>query len=87
METMVKTVIAAGKIPVIPKIPYSKLQDVSSHAPSYNDQIEALYKAYPAIIKGPDLWTYFQSNPSLLSSDNVHPSTEGYNGMRQFSTT
>ncbi|KNY26689.1 SGNH/GDSL hydrolase family protein [Pseudobacteroides cellulosolvens] len=65
METMVKAIIAAGKVPVISKIPYSKNQDISKYAPSYNDQIDAIYKDYPAIVKGPDLWTYFQSNPNF----------------------
>jgi lysophospholipase L1-like esterase len=82
-ETMVKAVIAAGKIPVVSKIPYSKLTDISNNAPSYNAQIDALYTAYPQIIKGPDFWTFFQNNPNYLSGDNVHPSTEGYVAMRQ----
>jgi lysophospholipase L1-like esterase len=82
-ETMVKAVIAAGKIPVVSKIPYSKLTDISNYAPSYNAQIDALYAAYPQIIPGPDFWTFFQNNPSYLSGDNVHPSTEGYAAMRQ----
>jgi lysophospholipase L1-like esterase len=82
-ETMVKAVIAAGKVPVVSKIPYSKLADISNNAPSYNAQIDALYAAYPQIIKGPDLWTFFQNNPNLLSGDNVHPSADGYVALRQ----
>jgi lysophospholipase L1-like esterase len=83
METMVKAVINAGKIPVVPKIPWARLTDIQTYAPSYNAQIDALYTAYPQIIKGPDLWTYFQSNQSYISSDNVHPTADGFNAMRQ----
>ncbi len=83
METMVKAVLAAGKIPVIPKIPWARLTDIQNYAPSYNAQIDALYAAYPQIIKGPDLWAFFQSNPNYISSDNVHPTADGYNAMRQ----
>ncbi len=83
MEIMVKAVLAVGKIPVVPKIPWSKLRDIQNYAPSYNAQIDALYKAYPQIMEGPDLWTFFQNNQSYISSDNVHPTAEGFNAMRQ----
>ncbi|HEX3047348.1 MAG TPA: cellulose binding domain-containing protein [Bacillota bacterium] len=82
-ETMVKAVLAAGKIPIISKIPWSGNADISNNAPSYNAQIDALYAAYPQIIQGPDLWTFFKNNPTLLSGDNVHPSADGYAAMRQ----
>ena len=83
LETMVKAVIAAGKTPVIPKIPWSRLNDIQQYAPSYNAQIDALYTAYPQIVKGPDLWNYFKNNPDYISSDNVHPTSDGYNALRK----
>lgn len=84
LETMVKAVLAAGKVPIIPTIPWSTLTDINTHAPSYNSQIKALYAAYPQIVKGPDLWSFFKNNPHYLSSDGVHPSSEGYIAMRQY---
>jgi lysophospholipase L1-like esterase len=83
LKTIVKAVLAADKIPVIPTIPYSTRTDVNRYTPEYNSKIEALYKAYPEIVKGPDLWSFFKNNPGYLSSDGVHPSTEGYVAMRQ----
>lgn len=82
-ETIVKAVLAAGKIPVVAKIPYSTNVNYTNNIPSYNAQIDALYTAYPQIIKGPDFWTYFKNNPSLLGGDGVHPSDAGYVALRQ----
>jgi hypothetical protein len=43
-----------------------------------------LYKAFPQIIKGPDLWTFFKSHQNLISSDNIHPTGErGFGAYRQ----
>ncbi|HEX3029002.1 MAG TPA: SGNH/GDSL hydrolase family protein, partial [Clostridia bacterium] len=73
LASIVEAVIASGKIPVIPKIPWARLTDIQKYAPDYNAQIDALYQAYPQIVKGPDFWTFFQKNQSYISSDNVHP--------------
>jgi len=81
-ETMVQAVIAAGKIPAIPKIPWNP-QSFASKIPALNDQLERLKSAYPQIVSGPDLWTFFQSNPSLISSDNLHPNDAGYIAYRR----
>lgn len=83
IETIVKAVLAAGKVPVVSKIPYSTNADIANNVPSYNEQIDALYAAYPQVVKGPDFWTYFKNNPSLLGSDGVHPSDAGYVALRQ----
>ncbi|HEX3048045.1 MAG TPA: SGNH/GDSL hydrolase family protein, partial [Bacillota bacterium] len=64
-ETIVKAVLAAGKVPVVSMIPFSTNNDIAQYAPSYNAQIDALYSAYPQIVKGPDFWTFFKNNPSL----------------------
>jgi lysophospholipase L1-like esterase len=83
IETIVKAVLAAGKVPIVSKIPFSTNADVANNVPSYNAQIDALYTAYPQVVKGPDFWTYFKNNPSLLGSDGVHPSDAGYIALRQ----
>lgn len=85
MEYAVKAILAAGKVPVVAKIPWARLAAVQNNAPLYNAKIDALYQAYPQIIKGPDLWGFFQKNPDLINggTDNVHPSAEGYNALRE----
>ncbi len=81
--TMVQTVLNLGKVPVVPTIPWAKSANVQSCGPGFNTKIQALYTAFPQIVKGPDLWTYFKANPSLISSDGLHPSSAGYAGFRQ----
>jgi lysophospholipase L1-like esterase len=80
---MVQAVLAAGKIPVIPHIPWGRTSNIQNCAPGLNARIDALYQAYPQIIKGPDLWAYFQAHQSLISSDNIHPSDTGFGAYRQ----
>ena len=80
---MVDAVIGAGKVPVIPKIPWSCNPTVQANVPALNQQIDALYAAYPSIVRGPDLWAYFQSHPGEISSDCLHPTSAGYVSYRQ----
>jgi lysophospholipase L1-like esterase len=77
MVNLVQAVIAAGKVPVIPTIPYSLSPTSLANIPALNAQIQALYLAYPAVVPGPDLWTYFMNNPQYISTDNVHPNAQG----------
>ncbi len=77
MATLAQAVIAAGKVPVIPTIPYSLDATHLANAPGLNQQIQALTLANPAILPGPDLWTYFMNNPQYLSTDNIHPNAQG----------
>ncbi len=72
--TMVEAVLAAGKVPVVPTIPWARTANVQRNGPLLNQQIQQLYAAYPRIVRGPDLWTYFQNNPGLISGDDLHPS-------------
>lgn len=80
---MVEKVLEAGKVPVVPKIPYATETGVNSYLDDYNKMIDKLYEEFPEVVKGPDFDAYFRENPDLLSSDGVHPSSEGYDGMRQ----
>ena len=81
--TLVQAVQQAGKVPVIPHIPWGRDTNIQQCAPSLNAQIDALYKNFPQIIKGPDLWTFFQHNQSLISNDNIHPTSAGIAAYRQ----
>ena len=77
MQKLVQAVIAAGKIPVVPTIPYSTDPPRLANIPALNDQIRALYRTNPTVVPGPDLWTYFMRNPQYISADHVHPNAQG----------
>ncbi len=80
---MIEAVLALGKTPVLPTILYATESGVNSYLDDYNAMIHRLYEEYPEVVKGPDFDAYFRENPDLLSSDGVHPSSDGYAGMRQ----
>ena len=80
--TMVQAVLQANKIPVIGRIPWGRTTNIQNCAPSLNARIDALYKAFPQIIRGPNLWTFFQSHQNLISNDNIHPTDAGFGSYR-----
>jgi len=83
-KAMIDTVLKLGKVPVLPMIPASTNQDVQPNAKLFNQKIRQLYAEYgDQIVKGPDFEAFFEKNPNLLSSDGVHPSSDGYEGMRK----
>lgn len=81
---MIDAILNAGKIPVLPKIPSSSNSDVKPNVPIYNAKVERLYEEYgDKLIKGPDFEAFFNEHPEYLSSDGVHPESEGYEAMRK----
>ena len=80
---MVQAVLKAGKIPVIPHIPWGRNASIQHCGPALNTEIDKLYTAFPQIIKGPDLWGYFIHNQSLISGDDIHPTDMGMGVYRQ----
>lgn len=83
MEVLVQKVFAAGKIPVIPHMPWSGLNEWVTKGPLINGQIDALYSKYPAIFRGPDLWTAFYGRTDLISNNDVHPNDAGNAELRR----
>ena len=81
--SMVQTVLNLGKIPIIPHIPWGRNANIQNCAPPLNARIDALYRAFPQIIKGPDLWTFFQGHQALISNDTIHPTSTGFGALRQ----
>ena len=81
--TMVEAVLAAGKVPVVPKIPWARTATVQANGPVLNAKLDELYLAYPEIVRGPDFWAYFQENQGLISHDGVHPTGPGYAAYRR----
>lgn len=81
---MIDAILAAGKIPVLPKIPGSTNSDVAPNVPLYNAIVDKLYEEYDdKLVKGPDFEAFFTENPDYLSGDGVHPSDVGYAAMRE----
>jgi lysophospholipase L1-like esterase len=81
--TMAQAVLNAGKIPVIPHIPWGMHPNIQRCGPALNAKIDALYAAFPKIIKGPDLWAFFKNNQQLISKDTIHPTDRGFGVYRQ----
>lgn len=82
MSTLIKQVLAAGKIPMVPTIPWSRDPTHARNIPPLNAQIHELYRAFPDVIPGPDLYAYLEKNQNYISSDNVHPTDAGYAAIR-----
>lgn len=80
---MIQAIQAAGKIAVLPTIPFSKEPGISANIDSYNAQIKRICEENEAVIPGPDFYAFFREHPEYLGADGVHPSTEGYNEMRK----
>ncbi len=84
MVAMVKAVLAAGKVPVIPTIPWGSDSSLRANVPMLNNQIAQIRAAYPQVVGGADLYAYYQAHPNLISSDGIHPSWDaGYAAYRQ----
>jgi lysophospholipase L1-like esterase len=81
MQSMITSILAAGKTPVLPSIPYGSVG--ASNIATLNSQIAALVSANPGAIAGPDLYAYFNANQSLIDTDGIHPTNPtGYNAYR-----
>jgi lysophospholipase L1-like esterase len=74
-KIMIEAVLKAGKVPLVPSIPWSSSQEkIQKNGVELNKQIVRLYKEYPKVKRGPDFWNYYKGKPELLSQDGVHPS-------------
>lgn len=81
---MIDAILKAGKIPVLPKIPYSTNPDVGPNIGYYNAMIDKLYSEYgDKLVHGPDFNEFFKENTWGLSGDGVHPNSEGYEAMKK----
>jgi hypothetical protein len=77
MEDLVKRVIAAGKAPVVPHMPWSTDPRVQLEGPQNNEIIDRLYEKYPEIVRGPDFWAIFTNKTDLIPAGDVHPNDGG----------
>jgi acyl-CoA thioesterase-1 len=92
MQAMIDMVKAAGKIPIIPRIPYSADIGYTNTAP-YNAVVDALV-ASNNLIAGPDLFAHFMAHPEEFTcppcggraTDMLHPNDTGLAAMNQLWT-
>ena len=85
MGQLIDKIIAAGKVPVVPMIPYTG-EPTHSTIPAYNAQISALYATYGSkLIQGPDLYTVIYNGRATMfdSPTDLHPNAAGNAAMRQ----
>lgn len=86
LEILIEESIEAGKIPVIPTIPWSPSPAIQAGVPQLNDRIHELYAEHPELLAGPDLWSLFADDPNrehYFTVDGIHPTDEGYALMRK----
>ena len=79
---MVQTVLAAGKIPIVPHMIWSPRPDLQTCAIAINVKIDQLYKKYPKVVPGPDLYAVLQNHPEDFG-DMIHPNDQGIGRYRQ----
>jgi lysophospholipase L1-like esterase len=75
-RTLVQRVIAAGRVPCIPHMPWSPRMDMQLSGPVLNAKIDQLYAEFPQIVRGPDLWAVLIGHPEVFDDPNtgLHPS-------------
>jgi lysophospholipase L1-like esterase len=75
MSALIQAVENAGRVAIVPKIPWCGAADVTP----YNTQIDNLYTAYPNVIRGADNYSYFNAHQDeIYSGDLTHPTGTGY---------
>ena len=82
LSRLLGEVVAAGKTPVVPTIPWSRDPTHAANIPGLNTEIRKLYSKNHCALPGPDLYELFKSHPELISADNVHPTDAGYAELR-----
>ncbi|MGD0524942.1 MAG: SGNH/GDSL hydrolase family protein [Polyangiaceae bacterium] len=85
MTQLVDTVLAAGKVPVIPTIPYTG-EPTHATIPEYNAQIQTLYATYGSkLVHGPDLYSVIYAGRATMFTNptDLHPNAVGNAAIRQ----
>jgi len=76
MQTLVDRIEAAGRVPVIARIPFAASGPADADVRLLNEVI-ARIAARNGLLPGPDLYAWFSAHPDELSDDGVHPSEAG----------
>jgi acyl-CoA thioesterase I len=78
LQAMIDKIKAAGRVPVLSRVPFSPDGNHGS-LPLFNDVIDELTRTNQLQV-GPDFYAYFMAHPEQLS-DRVHPDYAGQKGM------
>lgn len=82
MLALAAKVALYGKVAIIPTITYSPSAQRNANVQALNLAMTTALGNHPEILAGADLYTYFQSNPTLIQADNLHPTSQGYSNLR-----
>jgi hypothetical protein len=83
MKELVERVIAAGKAPVVPHMPWAPDATRQKEAQEINAVIDGLYETYPEIYRGPDLYTVFEDRTDWIPTGDIHPNDAGQAELRK----
>lgn len=81
MAGMIRAIQAKGKVAVVPLFNWSP--STADCGQRIVDQTKKLWSDFPAVVHGPDFWSYFKSHPELVSGDGQHPTTTGLAAFRK----
>ncbi|HUZ00253.1 MAG TPA: GDSL-type esterase/lipase family protein [Thermomicrobiaceae bacterium] len=76
LQTIVDRVKAAGRQPVLARIPYALKGPADANVQALNRVIDTL-TARNHLTPGPDLYAWFRVHPDQLGTDGVHPTPAG----------
>ena len=85
MSKIVDKILAAGKVPVVPTIPYTG-EPAHAEIPAYNAVIETLYATYGGkLVRGPDLYSVIYAGRATMFANptDLHPNATGNAAIRQ----
>jgi lysophospholipase L1-like esterase len=82
LQTIVDRIVAAGRVPLIARIPFAARGPADSDVRALNDVVD-LVTARNGLLPGPDLYAWFSAHPDELSTDGVHPSETGYRSINR----
>jgi hypothetical protein len=83
----VYTVLAAGKIPVVPTIPFTGNAQYTAGIAAFNPVITGTIWNIPGVIAGPDMYTLLSNHqaasasPWFTNAGDLHPNGSGQAGM------
>jgi lysophospholipase L1-like esterase len=87
MRSIIDKVLAAGKIPVLPTVPYTAEPQHMPLIPRLNAVVRELYASYGArLVVGPDLYTVLYDGRATLfdaDKDLLHPNERGNAAIRR----
>ncbi|HEX4214541.1 MAG TPA: cellulase family glycosylhydrolase [Candidatus Dormibacteraeota bacterium] len=77
---------ADGKTLALSTIPWGTDGGLANDSPStsgtLNNAIESFYTAHPEVLKGPDLYSFYDTHQSEIGSDGIHPTAQGQSDWR-----